>query len=58
VNPDLLKKGAIVIDAIYEPRETLLLKKARELGCRTINGEEWFSSQAEAQFQWWKKMLA
>lgn len=53
VNPDVLRKGVAVFDAIY--RDTLLLKKARALGCRTFNGELWFQSQAEAQFRWWSE---
>jgi 3-dehydroquinate dehydratase / shikimate dehydrogenase len=57
VNPSLLQKGATVIDANYYPRETLLLKKAKALGCKTINGEDWFEAQAEAQFRWWFRML-
>jgi shikimate dehydrogenase len=54
VNPDLLHQGTLVIDAIYEPAETMLLQKAKSLGCRTINGKAWFEAQAEAQFNWWK----
>jgi 3-dehydroquinate dehydratase/shikimate dehydrogenase len=53
VNPDALRPRTTVIDVIYEPNETLLLKKARALGCRTINGQQWFDSQAQAQFEWW-----
>ncbi len=53
VNPDLLRRGTTIIDVLYEPAETVLLRKARALGCRAINGEDWFLSQAEAQFQYW-----
>ncbi len=53
VNPESLRPRTTVIDVIYEPSETLLLRKARALGCRTINGEQWFLSQAEAQLRWW-----
>ena len=35
---EALPKGALVYDLIYNPEETNLLKKARELGCQTLNG--------------------
>jgi 3-dehydroquinate dehydratase / shikimate dehydrogenase len=53
INPDLVRPGTTVIDVLYEPAETLLLQKAKAVGCRTINGEDWFVLQAEAQFQYW-----
>lgn len=56
VRTDALRPGAVVIDAIYQPAETELLKRARALGCRTLNGEAWFIAQAEAQFQWWQRI--
>ncbi len=40
VNPDHLRAGKIVIDSIY--KDTLLLKRARELGCRTITVKSGF----------------
>lgn len=57
VKPEALLRGTVVIDAIYQPAETELLRRARALGCRTLNGEAWFLAQAEAQFQWWRSML-
>lgn len=56
INPDLLQKGTVVIDAIY--RQTTLLQKAAALGRLAINGEAWFEAQAEAQFQFWKRTLS
>jgi shikimate dehydrogenase len=53
INPDLVRPSSTVIDVLYEPAETLLLRKAKSIGCRVINGEDWFLSQAEAQFQYW-----
>lgn len=38
IEPDILKNCAVVYDAIYNPSETLLLKTARSLGLKTING--------------------
>ncbi len=54
VDPEVLLPGKTVIDLIYRPSETVLLKKAKSLGCRTMNGEVWFYAQAEAQFAWWR----
>ncbi|MCI0602050.1 type I 3-dehydroquinate dehydratase [bacterium] len=49
-----LKPGGVVIDSIYQ--DTELLKRARDLGCRTLNGEPWFQAQAQAQFRWWSSL--
>jgi len=54
VDPELLQPGTTVVDLIYRPAETVLLKKAKSLGCRILNGEPWFYAQAEAQFKWWR----
>ena len=57
VDPSRLITGSTVIEANYHPAETLLLKKAKAIGCKAINGEAWFEAQAEAQFQWWNQLL-
>lgn len=57
INADLLRPSTTVIDVLYEPAETVLLRKAKALGCRAINGEDWFELQAEAQFQYWLRNL-
>lgn len=57
IDPVQLKPGKIVIDLIYHPSETTLLRKARELGCNTFNGDTWFDAQAEAQFRWWSSRM-
>jgi shikimate dehydrogenase len=56
VNPDVLRPGKIVIDAIYQ--ETELLKRARSIGCRTMDGRVWFETQADAQFDYWKSQFS
>jgi 3-dehydroquinate dehydratase/shikimate dehydrogenase len=58
INPDLLRPSTTVIDVLYEPSETLLLRKSKAIGCRVINGEDWFVAQAEAQFQYWLRNLS
>lgn len=46
-----LREGMLVFDTIYNPENTLLLKQARERGCRTVSGLEMFVRQAAAQFE-------
>lgn len=49
----VLKPSMIVMDAIYNPRETRLLKEARRIGCRTIDGVDMFVAQGAMQCEWW-----
>lgn len=46
-----LKEGMFVFDTVYNPAETLLLKQAKELGCKTISGLDMFLNQAKTQFK-------
>ncbi|HOX37813.1 MAG TPA: shikimate dehydrogenase [Candidatus Brocadiia bacterium] len=48
-----LRPGAVVFDDVYNPIETRLLREAREKGCVTVSGFEWFVGQAAAQFELW-----
>ena len=48
-----LHRELIVMDVVYNPRETQLLIEARTAGCRTISGLEMFLYQAVAQFERW-----
>jgi shikimate 5-dehydrogenase len=50
IDPRLLRPGALVLDAVYRPRETPLVKAARERGCQAYGGAEWFVLQAVQQF--------
>jgi len=54
----LLHAGLTVMDIVYNPRDTLLLKNARAAGCRTISGLEMFLHQAAAQFELWTNQAA
>jgi shikimate dehydrogenase len=49
----LLHPGLAVMDVVYNPRETKLLKEAKRSGCKTISGLEMFLNQAAAQFELW-----
>lgn len=54
----LLAPGLTVMDIVYNPRETRLLREARAAGCRTIPGLEMFLHQAVAQFELWTGQAA
>ncbi|MEM1063571.1 MAG: shikimate dehydrogenase, partial [Planctomycetota bacterium] len=43
--------GAVVFDTIYNPENTLLLKRAQARGAATVSGVEMFVRQAAAQFR-------
>lgn len=49
----LFKKGAIVLDMVYDPLETRLLREAAEAGCTVISGFEMLLAQATGQFEVW-----
>ena len=46
--PDL-----IVVDIVYSPRETEMLKMAKEVGCKTMNGLGMMLFQGSAAFELW-----
>lgn len=49
----LLKSGSTVLDMIYDPLETRLLREAAQAGCTVISGFEMLLAQAAAQFEVW-----
>lgn len=58
VPASLLHEALAVMDIVYNPRETQLLKDARQAGCVTIPGLEMFLHQAVAQFELWTNQTA
>ena len=46
-------KGSIVFDTIYTPERTLLLKRAEEAGCQTVNGLDMLIIQGMESLEWW-----
>lgn len=52
-DPDLLHEGLIVSDIIYNPRETLLMRQAKEQGCPCFNGLYMLLYQGAAAFKCW-----
>ena len=58
VPASLLHAGLTVMDIVYNPRETRLLKEATRVGCKTISGLEMFLHQAVIQFELWTNRSA
>lgn len=58
VPASLLHAGLVVMDIVYNPRDTRLLRDARQAGCKTIAGLEMFLRQAVAQFELWTNRSA
>ncbi|MBN1066945.1 shikimate dehydrogenase [Clostridium botulinum] len=48
-----LRSDLIVSDVVYAPRETELLRMAREVGCKTVNGLGMMLFQGAAAFEMW-----
>jgi shikimate dehydrogenase len=48
-----LKKGMVVMDIVYEPLKTKLLKEADERRCVTIDGLEMLAYQGAGQLEIW-----
>jgi shikimate dehydrogenase len=46
-------RDAAVMDIVYNPLETKLLREARERGLKTVSGLEMFINQAALQFEAW-----
>ncbi|MFZ5449723.1 MAG: shikimate dehydrogenase [Thermodesulfobacteriota bacterium] len=51
ISPDLLDRFEVVMDIVYEPLATRLLKEAKSRKIQTIDGFQMFIHQAVAQFQ-------
>jgi shikimate dehydrogenase len=49
----VLKKGMTLMDIVYRPLQTKLLREAEAIGCLTINGLEMLSRQGAAQLEIW-----
>ena len=56
VTEHVLREGMLVMDIIYNPIETRLLKIAKSRGCLTINGLGMFIHQGAEQFRLWTGM--
>jgi len=53
VKPEALHKGMVVMDIVYNPLKTRLLKEAESKGCITVDGVSMFIYQGAFQFELW-----
>jgi shikimate dehydrogenase len=53
IDPDVLGEHAAVLDLVYVPSETELVRRARERGLRAANGAEMLVAQAAIAFRRW-----
>jgi 3-dehydroquinate dehydratase/shikimate dehydrogenase len=53
IDPQKIRAETTVMDIVYHPKETLLLKEALLKKCQVIYGEEMFLNQAERQTIFW-----
>jgi len=53
VKSQYLDKKMVVMDIVYNPLKTRLLKEAERIGCTTIDGVSMFVYQGVAQFEMW-----
>jgi shikimate dehydrogenase len=53
VSSEALREGMVVMDVVYNPLKTKLLRLAEERGCITVNGLEMFIYQGAEQFRLW-----
>jgi shikimate dehydrogenase len=53
VPKNILQKGITVMDIVYHPLRTVLLREAEEQGCQTIHGLEMLAHQGAAQLELW-----
>lgn len=50
---EILEEGMVVMDIVYRPLQTRLLREAAERGCMTIDGLEMLAHQGAAQLEIW-----
>jgi shikimate dehydrogenase len=53
VPKECLSRFSVVMDIVYAPLETKLLREAREAGCQVVNGLAMLLYQGVAQFELW-----
>ena len=58
INLSLLRPELLVADVIYNPKKTLLLQTAEQLGCQIVNGQSLLLHQGKIAFQIWTGLEA
>jgi 3-dehydroquinate dehydratase/shikimate dehydrogenase len=51
IHQSVLRQGLVVVETVYTPETTLLVKEARERGCHVLTGVDMFVRQAALQFK-------
>ena len=51
-----LPEGKIIMDVVYKPVNTKLIRMAKKKGCKTITGDRMLIYQAVRQFELWTKI--
>ena len=54
---ELINKENILFDLVYNPSETLFIKKGKEIGCKTLNGYQMLRLQAEMSWKIWAEYI-
>lgn len=55
---EALRERTVVLDTVYRPAQTRLLRAAEQRGCATVSGRAMFLAQAAAQFELWHNRTA
>jgi shikimate dehydrogenase len=50
---EVIEKETVVMDIVYNPLKTRLLKEAQDIGCITVDGVSMFVYQGAFQFELW-----
>ncbi len=58
IDPDLLARYHLVMDIVYQPLETRLLREAKARGAAALDGLQMLIHQATAQFELWTGLKA
>jgi len=51
IEPTLIRAGSVVLDVVFDPIETQLIKDARSRGCKICTGLDMLIRQAQHQFE-------
>ena len=51
-----IKKNLIYYDIVYNPQETMMIKKFKKRNIQTLNGLEMFIYQGQRSFSLWNKV--
>ncbi|HMO34602.1 MAG TPA: shikimate dehydrogenase [Gemmatales bacterium] len=51
LHPSVFRPGLTVMDCVYNPETTMMIREARDRGCKTVTGVEMFIRQAAEQFK-------